>query len=358
LVTRTRPRELRYKNWQRSKRKWLPRHQWLQRKRFLQLFFAAKHLAWLNRRAKWSRKNKRPFWKRKSFKRLRAEQNILGNLFFVSKKSFGTASLIARKWRSKKILYRRYYRSNAVRRDFKTRIILRHYWKFRYGYDTHDKLKHFLISVKKRSHRLLRFFHKFELALFRYVRWWGLIPTYCNDRLARYFVTHGYIYVNFLQEINPLYQIQPHDCIFSVALTRKLTSWFMIPNYNPSYGKVKHLSGRKEFSRPFRGVAAPINTKFYRGFSFSKRRHRKNWISSIKTNSGQLYLKLRSLMHISSWSSLNSLHYSLLLEVSYKIRVLIPLFSYNWFTVAFGATRGYNDLNTVLTNKFISCSYF
>jgi len=341
-----------------SNRKWLPRNKWLRRKQLLQILFTLKHQAWLARRAKWKRRNKRPFWKRKSFKRIRAEQYIVNNLFFVSKKLFGTALFVTKKWRSKKILYRRYYRSNTVRRDFKTRIILRHYWKFRYGYDTHDKLKSFLKSVKKRSQRLLRFFHKFELALFRYVRWWGLIPTYCNDRLARYFVTHGYIYVNFLQEVNPMYKVCAHDCIFSVAPARILTNWFMILNYTPSYGKVKHLSGRKEFIRPFKSVCAPVNAKFYRGFSIKKQQFRKSWISQMHKNRNQLYLKLRSMLSISSWSPIALLHYSLLLEISYKIRVLIPLFSYNWFAVAFGAVRGYNDINTVLTNKFISCSYF
>jgi hypothetical protein len=52
---------------------------------------------------------------------------MLNNLFFIHKKQFATAQVITKKWSSKKILYRRYYRSNSVKKEFKNRIILRHY---------------------------------------------------------------------------------------------------------------------------------------------------------------------------------------------------------------------------------------
>jgi len=250
---------------------WLPREQWLRKKRFLQLIASFKRHLWLLRREKWLRRNKRPFWKRKSFKRIRAEQNIINNFFFVTKKQYAVTNMQVKKWSAKKILYRRYYRSNSVRRDFKVRIVLRHYWKFRYSSYRHHKLQLFLISVKRKARRLFYFFCKFELVLFRYARWWGLIPHFCQEKLARFFVTHGYIYVNFLPELNPLYKICSQDCIFSVAISHVLNSRFFISNYNPSYGKVKHLAGRKEFVRPGRAVFAPVNTSFFRGKSYKKR---------------------------------------------------------------------------------------
>jgi len=310
------------------------------------------------RRDKWLRRNKRPFWRRKSFKRLRAEQNILNNFFFFSKKQSAISNLLERQWNSKKILYRRYYRSNTAKREFKTRIILRHYWKFRYGYYTHHKLQLFLLSVKRKTKRLFSFFCRFELVLFRYARWWGLIPVFCSDKLSKYFVTHGYIYVNFLPEVNYMYKICSQDCIFSVAMFHTLNSRFFIPNYEHGYGQVKHLSGRKEFIRPSRVVTSPFSTQFYRGKTNKKKHARKTWTETITSNSIQLYLKMRALLQISTWAPLNSLHYSLLVETSYCLKVVVQISNHSWFTIAFGALRNYTDLNVVLTNRFISYSYY
>jgi len=156
------------------------------------------------------------------------------------------------------------------------RIVLRHYWKFRYGCYSHHKLQLFLLSVKRKANRLFNFFCRFELVLFRYARWWGLIPAFCQDNLARYFVTHGYIYVNFVAEINPMYKINTQDCIFSVSISHILNSRFFVPNYLLGYGKVKHLSGRKEFTKPRRAVSAPFNTQQYRGESHKKKNLRKS----------------------------------------------------------------------------------
>jgi hypothetical protein len=78
----------------------------------------------------------------------------------------------------------------------------------------------------------------------------------------------------------------------------------------------------------------------------------------IVKNQEQLYLKLRALLHISTWSPLNSLHYSLLVETSYCIKVIVPVSDHSWFTLAFGALRNHNDLNIVITNRFISYSYY
>jgi hypothetical protein len=337
---------------------WLPQEQWLRKKRFQNTVASYRHQLWVLRRDKWLRQNKRPFWKRKSFKRLRAEQNILSNLFFISKKQFAVSNSLERQWNSKKILYRRYYRSNTAKREFKTRIILRHYWKFRYGYYTHHKLQLFLLSVKRKTKRLFSFFCSFELVLFRYARWWGLIPVFCSDKLSKYFVTHGYIYVNFLPEVNPQYRVCSQDCIFSVTLFHTLNSRFFIPNYEHAYGKVKHLTGRKEFTKPHKGVISPFNTQFYRGTTYKKKLMRKNWTEMIVKNQEQLYLKLRALLHISTWSPLNSLHYSLLVETSYCIKVIVPVSDHSWFTLAFGALRNHNDLNIVITNRFISYSYY
>jgi len=312
---------------------------------------------WLRRREKWLRRNKRPFWKRKSFKRLRAEQNIISNLFLVAKKYHGSSQMVARKQASKKILYRRYYRSNTVRRDFKTRLILRHYWKFRYHCYTHDKLQNFLLSVHKKSRRLLYFFCKFELVLHRYVKWWGIIPSYCDDKTSKFFVSHGYIYVNFITEVNPYYNVNVGDCVFSVAPTQALTEWFIQPRYVTLYGHVKYFPGRKEFVKSFKRVSAPLNTSFYRGYRERKHIIRENWLNAAWNNPDRLYLKLRSLLQISTWAPLGMLHYSLLLETSYKIKIFIQIMAYDWFAIAFGAVRSYNDLNTILINRFLSFSY-
>jgi len=337
---------------------WLSRAAWLRQKALRRAVAFYKRQMWLRRRDKWLRRNKRPFWKRKSFKRLRAEQNIIGSLFLVSKKYSGSAQMVARKRSSKKILYRRYYRSNTVKRDFKTRLVLRHYWKFRYECYTHNKLQNFLLSVRKKSRRLLYFFCKFELVLHRYVKWWGIIPSYCDDKLSKFFVSHGYIYVNFVTQINPVYEVKPGDCVFSVAPMQALTEWFIQPRYVTLYGHVKYFPGRKEFVKPFKRVTAPLNIDFYRGWR--ERRHliRETWLQDRWFHPDRLYLKLRSLLQVSTWAPLGLIHYSLLLETSYKIKVVIQIIAYDWFTIAFGAVRAYNDLNTILINKFLSFSYY
>jgi hypothetical protein len=73
-----------------------------------------------------------------------------------------------------------------------------------------------------------------------------------------------------------MYRVCSQDCIFSVVMFRSINSRFFIPNYDRAYGKVKHLSGRKEFIRPYKTVISPFNTRFYRGQIYKKKRVRKN----------------------------------------------------------------------------------
>jgi hypothetical protein len=92
------------------------------------------------------RRCKKPFWRRKSFKRFKSESYFLQRLFLHSSKvgSYGKP----RKKMNKRVLLQSYYRSNSIRKWFKTSIFLRHYWKFRYGYLTHVKMQNFLSTLE------------------------------------------------------------------------------------------------------------------------------------------------------------------------------------------------------------------
>ena len=346
-------------NTPRKSPQWLAaRRRWIIRKQIRHQIALLRHETWLAKRRKWMRRNKRPFWKRKSFKRIRAEQNILENMFMVVKNQSTHSSMADKRASSKKTLARRYFRANSVRREFKTRIILRHYWKYRYGYYTHNKLQNFLLSVKKKSHRLLYFFTKFELVLYRYARWWGLIPTFCDDRLARSLVVHGYMYVNFKPEVNPWYQVKKQDCIFAIAKPRSFGNLFITPKYATLYGHVKYHPGRREFKKTKRRVWAPFRMRPYLSKRWKRKTWRSEWLENQYRNSDTLYLKVRSILKISTWAPRLATHYFLVLEISYKIKMLVSMTGYDWFTIAFGVVRGFFDNNALLANRFIGMSYW
>jgi hypothetical protein len=97
-----------------------------------------------------------------------------------------------------------------------------------------------------------------------------------------------------------MYKIKSQDCIFSVSITQLLNVYFFVPNYLRNYGKIKHLTGRKEFSKPFRKVAPPINLRFYCGKSGKKKEVRRKMFEMLKQSAAQLYLKIRSLLQVST----------------------------------------------------------
>jgi hypothetical protein len=85
---------------------------------------------------------------------------------------------------------------------------------------------------------------------------------------------------------------------------------------------------------------------------------RSDWLENQYKNSDSLYLKVRSILKISTWAPKLATHYFLVIEISYKIKVLVSMTGYDWFTIAFGAVRGFFDNNAILANKFIGVSYW
>ena len=202
------------------------------------------------------------------------------------------------------------------------------------------------------------FFTKFELVLYRYARWWGHIPHFCDDRLSRALVVHGYLYVNFKPEINPWYQIKQRDCVFAIAKPRAMGNLFITHRYATLYGHVKYHPGRREFKKTKRRVWAPFRMRPYISRRWKRKTWRSEWLEKQYQNSDALYLKVRSILSISTWAPKLATHYFLVQEISYKIKMLVSMTGYDWFTIAFGVVRGYFDNNAILANKFIGVSYW
>jgi len=336
-------------------------------------------VGWLKRQKRRERrwKYKRPFWRRKSFKRLKLAENAIKGFFLAQKKEHRTFYPFLHKILAKKILWRQYYRRNSLRRYFKNRIALRHYWKYRYGYYTHEKLQNFLQTIKKKARRLLQFFQKYELVLPRYVRWWGLLPSFFDDTLAQVFVSNGYIYVNFKMEINIHYCVKTGDCVFSLWADKVVQKLFFVNDFI-LFGHCKKLPGRRSFTKKFWLSSAPLdmtslwkrkksypytfNKRTIPAWLQEKRMKKRRWAIKKRVNSlsydGLFYLKLIHLLEISSWSPRSLLYYSTLVETSRKIKVIVPIIAYDWFLIAFASTQAWLETNPIVVNKFVSFSYY
>lgn len=292
---------------------------------------------------------KKPFWKRKSFTRFRQETNFFKNYYLYPNK---ISSFI--RFRSNLTFRTKlfsFFKSNSIRKWFKTSIILRYYWRFRYARYSHRKLRNFLLTFKKKIHRLLIFSMKCELVLFRYILWWSILPsnTFITEQHSYNFVLHGFILVNFTYAYNPHYIVKNGDCVFflvpSMNIKWKFVTWhskLFISEFR-NYGSIKHLVGHRSFLRFFSKkhlkhkkkklksffvtyLRTLINTRYSTISTSSKKKIKKynTFFTHSSTNKFFFLNKIRKKhLNVITGYLFSGLHFYY--ETSYKFRIILNL---------------------------------
>jgi hypothetical protein len=69
-------------------------------------------------------------------------------------------------------------------------------------------------------------------------------------------------------------------------------------------------------------------------------------------------LKFLSVINLSTWSADVAMFYTTFLEVSYKIKMVVPIVDYDWFLLSFAGTGDFRTINPTFVNKFINFSYY
>lgn len=346
---------------------------------------------YLNRNQVWKR-CKKPFWKRKSFKRFRILQNYLQQFFFFTSKTNTACNLHRRLGvRSKLPMY---FRSNSIRKWFKTSIYLRFYWQNRYSFFSHTKLKNYLLKFKFKINRLLVFIRTAEFVLARYVSWWSLVPSYLHLSFFQsdFFITHGFILVNFTPQYNPNYIVRDTDCIFFFSPMgsgygnynrQRFFFWnskIFVSSFR-NFGTTKNKVGHPAFRRNrfhFLGLRYQRNLKFF-FYSFARacklNKLKQFYVSSTLDFQTTVRLKsdfisifssryINRLLNLSWFFLSHRVFYTFyggppFFELSYKFRIVTNLYAIYWVIITFFKKGGFDsDCNMFLFNRALNYSYW
>jgi len=290
---------------------------------------------------KW-RKLKKPFWRRKSYRRVYTYNMLYSNMF----KAYTNPSL--RILSSKPSVLRgvkwfEYFNRNKVKSWFKKRIILRLVLMHRYGYWTHQRMFYFVKKLRNRTPTLWKFWKEFEFTLERYIIWWQFAPQYLfynNVFFSRKLILNGYVSVNFLIVVNPLYIIKPGDCIFFLhALTPKnsfVSNSFLCPFKVKFKSRYRFKLLQRSFIKEKKQLFQKTNFKIY---SFVKRY---KWYKFLD-----------------SWNILYWTPFLYYFERSYKYRIIINLYDIVWSFLLFSLVGKFSIIsNFYITNWFINKRYY
>jgi hypothetical protein len=285
-------------------------------------------------------KCKRPFWRRKSYKRILNQERVLRNPFLFA--NYSDVNNYQHKFTRKdqtKTLWPTMFKRSSYRRLYKNKILLRYYWRAKYFIWSRNRLRRFILSLRRKRQKILYFLQRYELSLDRYILWWGIIPSfYSSIAYARALIQNGFILVNFIPIFNIRYQVQKGDCILCALQTTR-----QFP--------ILHLPKRRFFSQ-FR--ISPKKTLFIKGYSLSGPNHFKK-VRSIRRRTE--INRLNGLLFFiwlkkgySKFSLLFGSRLGGLFERSYYFHIWVNLQSFSWFSLTFSSNANYVYSNSILIN--------
>lgn len=313
-----------------------------QRRQGKKLFSRGRAPALFSGKTYWH-KCKRPFWRRKSYKRILNQEYALKNPFLFA--NYSDVNSYNHKFTQKqqtKTLWPTMFKRSSYRRLHKNKILLRYYWRSKYFIWSRNRLRRFILSLRRKKQKILYFLQRYELSLDRYILWWGIIPSfYSSIAYARALIQNGFILVNFIPIFNIRYQVQKGDCILCALQSTRQFPLLYLP--------------KRRFFSQFR--ISPRKTLFIKGYSISGPNHFKK-VRSIRRRTE--INRLNGLLFFiwlkkgySKFSILFGSRLAGLFERSYYFHIWVNLQSFSWLSLTLSSSANYIYSNSILVN-FIS----